>query len=196
MSYASPMSIQIKNMQINKTKIPGCFNINLYKMEDDRGAFVKTFNEDLFKQFGFETNFVEEYYSYSIQRVIRGLHFQIPPMDHTKLVYCAYGELMDAVVDLRIGSPTYRSYEVVELNSKKGNLLYIPPGLAHGFAVLSKEAVVVYNVTSAYSSEYDKGILWNSAGITWPYKEPIVSERDKMFKPLDEFDSPFIFKAD
>ncbi|MGD9058438.1 MAG: dTDP-4-dehydrorhamnose 3,5-epimerase [Desulfobacterales bacterium] len=182
-------------MQISKTKIPGCFKMSLHKMEDNRGVFVKTFHEDYFREFELETNFVEEYYSYSVEGVIRGLHFQIPPTAHTKLVYCAYGEVFDAVVDLRIGSPTYKCFEVVELSSKKGNLLYIPPGLAHGFVVLSKEAVVVYNATSVYSAEHDKGILWNSAGIPWPNKKPIISERDKMFKSLNEFDSPFIFKS-
>ena len=181
-------------MHIRKTSIPGCFIINPYKMDDNRGTFVKTFHRTDFENIGLEANYAEEYYSYSTRKVIRGLHFQIPPMDHTKIVYCPFGEILDAVVDLRKGSPSYKKFEVFNLTSDKGNMIYIPPGLAHGFAVLSREAVVVYNVTSVYSSECDTGILWSSAGIPWPHNNPIISKRDKKFKPLDEFDSPFIFE--
>ena len=183
-------------MRIKKTKIPGCFNIDAFKMEDDRGTFVKTFHKDLFEKYNLDTDYVEEYYSYSVRRVIRGLHFQTPPMEHTKLVYCAYGKVMDAVVDLRVGSPSYGRYQVFELSADKGNLLYIPTGLAHGFAVLSDSAVVVYNVTTVYSAKCDNGILWNSAGIPWPYDNPIMSDRDKMFETFQEFASPFLFEPD
>ncbi len=183
-------------MRIKKTKIPGCFNIDAFKMEDDRGTFVKTFHKDLFEKYNLDTDYVEEYYSYSVRRVIRGLHFQAPPMEHTKLVYCAYGKVMDAVVDLRVGSPSHGRYQVFELSADKGNLLYIPTGLAHGFAVLSHSAVVVYNVTTVYSAKCDNGILWNSAGIPWPYDNPIMSDRDKMFETLEEFASPFLFEPD
>jgi dTDP-4-dehydrorhamnose 3,5-epimerase len=181
-------------MLINKTKIPGCFELTVFKTEDARGSFVKTFHKDLFEQNGLNTGFAEEYYSHSVRGVIRGLHFQTPPMAHTKLVYCAHGTVMDAVVDLRVGSPTYGQHEVVELSADKGNLLYIPKGLSHGFAVLSDGAVVVYNVTTIYSPECDMGILWNSVGIPWLDNNPIMSERDKTFVTFEEFDSPFVFE--
>lgn len=180
-------------MEIVETKLPGCLTIHIHKKEDNRGFFVKTYHKNNFKKFGLETNFVEEYYSYSVQRVVRGLHFQIPPMHHTKLVYCPFGKILDAVVDLRKGSPTYKFHDVIEISSKKGNLLYIPPGLAHGFAVLSNAAVVVYNVTTVYSPECDMGILWNSADIPWPHSSPVISERDKTLTPLKDFDSPFTY---
>jgi dTDP-4-dehydrorhamnose 3,5-epimerase len=180
-------------MKIDETRIPGCFIINPYKIADSRGTFVKTFNAATFHQLGLETNFVEAYYSYSTKNVIRGLHFQVPPMEHTKLVYCPCGEILDAVVDLRRGSPSYNSFEVFKLTSSIGNMVYIPPGLAHGFAVLSDDAVVVYNVTTVYASECDTGILWSSAGIPWPHIDPVISERDRRFDTLEEFDSPFVF---
>lgn len=181
-------------MQIRKTKIPGCYELEVFKEKDSRGSFVKTFHAELFQQSGLETCFAEQYYSHSVGGVIRGLHFQAPPMDHTKLVYCVQGKVMDAVVDLRKGSPTYGEYEVFQLSAENGNIIYIPSGLAHGFAVLGELAIVVYNVTTVYTSKYDAGILWNSVGIPWPFDNPIISERDKGLVPFSQFESPFVYE--
>jgi len=182
-------------MEIVRTSIPGCLQLLLPVHEDERGLFVKTYQEEGFRNHGLVTEFAEEYYTVSRQHVLRGLHFQLPPQDHIKLVHCAEGMVLDAVLDLRIGSPTYGHHALVELTSKKANLLYIPRGVAHGFLAMSEHAVMLYKVTTSYSPQHDTGIHWNSAGIPWPVKEPIVSSRDKGFAHLRDFRSPFTFSA-
>lgn len=180
-------------MLIQNTKIPGCFEILPAILKDERGFFVKTFHRDVFAEHGLTTQFAEEYYTGSHRGVLRGLHFQVPPMDHVKLVTCVAGTVLDAVVDLRIGSPWYGKHAVFELSSDKANMIYLPAGLAHGFYVLSASAVLMYKVTSVYSPAHDSGILWNSAGIPWPGTDPLISKRDGGFVRLDDFKSPFLF---
>jgi dTDP-4-dehydrorhamnose 3,5-epimerase len=133
----------------------------------------------------------EEYYSISHKGVLRGLHFQLPPAEHEKIVYCPFGRVLDAVVDLRKNSATYGEYALIELSGEKGNMLYIPKGMAHGFYTCSDQAIMMYKVTSMYSPEEDSGILWNSAGIPWPNENPILSNRDKNLKPFKFFMTPF-----
>lgn len=183
-------------MQVNirKTKIPGCFEILTKIIKDERGFFIKTFHQDVFVDNGLETHFAEEYYSYSHKGVLRGLHFQLPPFDHVKLVYCISGKVLDVVVDLRIGSPTYGDFEIFELSQERANMIYIPKGLAHGFYVLSDSSIMMYKVSTIYSPEHDTGILWNSIDIPWPDENPIISERDSKFVSFAEFKSPFIFE--
>ena len=180
-------------MKIKNTPLPGCFQILPDVISDSRGRFIKTFHTKLFYQYGLRTDFVEEYYTTSYAGVLRGLHFQIPPHEHAKLVYCVFGEVLDAIVDLRIDSPTYRQHAVVNLNAEEANMIYIDSGVAHGFYVQSNFAILVYNVTSIYSPEHDAGILWSSADIPWPDTNPIISPRDKAFVPLTHFKSPFRF---
>jgi len=181
---------------VKEALIPGCYELQPNAFKDERGHFVKTFHENVFKESGLETHFVEEYYSFSHKRVLRGLHFQLPLMDHVKLVYCVYGRVLDAVVDLRVGSPTYGNFETFELSAEQGNMIYIPKGLAHGFYVMSEVAIMMYKVTTVYSVEHDKGILWRSANIPWPDECPIISKRDSEFVALDNFQSPFIYKGE
>ncbi|RJX16993.1 MAG: dTDP-4-dehydrorhamnose 3,5-epimerase [Desulforudis sp.] len=173
--------------------IPGCFEIQPTVLEDQRGLFVKTFHEQIFAQYGLETHFAEEYYSKSYQGVLRGLHFQVPPHDHAKLVYCLVGQVKDVVVDLRLGSPTYGKFASFILSAEKASMVYIPRGLAHGFYTLSDSATMVYKVTSVYSPPHDTGIRWDSVGIDWPSDNPIISERDRQFETFAAFNSPFRF---
>ncbi|MFI5251622.1 MAG: dTDP-4-dehydrorhamnose 3,5-epimerase [Bacteroidota bacterium] len=181
-------------MQINKTTIPDCYEIIPKIFNDERGIFVKTFRTDIFEIANIGMHFVEEYYSISHKRVLRGLHFQTPPKACDKMVYCVSGEVLDVVVDLRIGSPVYGKYETIELNSRKANILHIPAGLAHGFYVLSEKAILIYKTTSLYSPEHDSGIRWNSINFSWPDTNPIISKRDGEFVGLQDFKSPFVFK--
>ncbi|MFJ8259456.1 dTDP-4-dehydrorhamnose 3,5-epimerase [Peribacillus asahii] len=181
-------------MHINETKIMGCYEITPNIITDKRGAFIKTFHHEIFKENHLETNFVEQYYSISQQGVLRGLHFQVPPKHHVKLVYCPVGQVVDAVVDLRIDSPTYGQFELFDLNDEKKNMIYIPPGLAHGFCVLSKNAVVAYNVSTVHSPAHDGGIRWNSAGISWPNLPLIVSQKDSELPAFLDFSSPFRYE--
>ena len=179
---------------IRETTIPSCFHITPLAVKDKRGFFVKIFQQEYFSRKGLETSFQEEYYTISKKRVLRGLHFQIPPYDHTKIVHCLSGKVIDVVVDLRIGSPTYGKYAMFTLNAKKGDMIYVPKGLAHGFYVLSKQAIMLYKVTTAYSPEHDKGILWDSVNIPWPDSHPIISSRDSKLVPFSEFKSHFSYK--
>lgn len=182
-----------KIMEMIQTQIPGCFEICPPVFKDERGTFIKTFHAEQFAAAGLETRFLEEYHTFSYQNVLRGLHFQRPPMALTKLVYCVWGEVVDAVVDLRKGSPAYGRFETFQLNAAKGNLVYIPPGVAHGFFVLSKSAVMVYKVSQVYSPEHDTGIRWNSVDIPWPASNPVISDRDAGLPLFAEFKNPFTF---
>lgn len=182
-------------MQIAPTPIPGCLELLPDIRRDKRGSFVKTFHQDDFRANGLATDFAEEYYSISHNGVLRGLHFQLPPADHVKLVYCVAGAVFDAVLDLRVGSPTYGRHAALELSAEKGNSLYISKGLAHGFYTKSDVAIMIYKVTSTYAPEHDTGVLWSSAGIEWPGDAPILSPRDRRFPKAADFRSPFRFEG-
>ena len=170
-----------------ETVISGCFELQPKVFKDDRGRLVKTFHEDTFLSIGLETNFTEEYYSISKKHVLRGLHFQTPPHDHVKCVTCLSGKILDVVVDLRKNSPTFKQHFNIELDAEKGNMLYIPKGLAHGFYVLSENAIFLNRTTTVYHPENDASIHWNSCGIKWPNSNPTVSEKDMTSVTLDKF---------
>ncbi len=176
--------------------IPGCYELQPRILVDTRGAFVKTFHAGWFSELGLTTYWAEQYYSISHQGVLRGLHFQIPPHAHAKLVYCTSGEVFDVALDLRLGSPAYGRHAVINLSADQGNMLYLPAGLAHGFYTLSTRAVLVYNVETIYALEQDCGIRWDTADIAWPNKQPCISDRDQGFTSLANFKSPFIYQAE
>ena len=178
--------------EINFNKIPGCFELLPTVQTDLRGRFVKVFQEDFFAQNNIETNFSEEYYSVSRKGVIRGMHFQIPPQAHVKLVYCISGTVQDVILDLRKESKTYGQHEIIKIDARKANCVYIPKGLAHGFCAMTENAVMIYKVSTVYSPAHDTGILWNSFGMEWPIRNPILSPRDLNFPPLSAFETPFI----
>jgi dTDP-4-dehydrorhamnose 3,5-epimerase len=182
-------------MRLIKSPIPGCYEIHPVIFNDERGSFVKTFHADFFSSHGLVSHFVEEYYSHSLQGVLRGLHFQLPPREHEKVVYCVSGEVFDVVVDLRRGSPSYGMFETFILNADKANMVYIPAGLAHGFYALTR-ATMMYKVSSLYSPAHDTGILWNSLTIPWPDRNPIISKRDSRFPAFRDFDNPFRYKTE
>ncbi len=177
------------------TKLPGTFELRPRKMVDHRGAFIKVFQSSLFEQDGLESGFVEQYYSVSEANVLRGMHFQTPPSDHAKLVYCTHGTAMDVLLDLRRGSPTYGQFDIVELSGAKSNAMYVPRGVAHGFYVVQAPVIMLYNVTSEYDPGHDAGIAWNSFGAPWPSTNPVVSDRDARFPALRDFESPFRFQG-
>ena len=178
-------------MRIYETSIQGCFEIYPLDLRDYRGRFVKPFHQEAFSELGLELDIKEEYYSVSKKHVLRGLHFQLPPKATIKVVTCLSGIIYDAVVDLRVDSSTYLKHFAVELSEEKGNLLYIPKGLAHGFCTLSDEATVLYMCSEVYSQDHDTGLKWSSAGISWPVRNPVVSEKDEGLDELKQFNSPF-----
>lgn len=180
-------------MEFREQAIPGLFEVRPQIRRDPRGSFVKTLHKDLYEQAGLNWCFAEEYYSTSVQGVLRGLHFQVPPHDHVKLVYCVEGVVFDAVVDLRKGSPTFGQHALFELSAENATVLYIPRGLAHGFCVTGPRAVLVYKTETIYTPTHDTGIFWGSVGIPWPVSNPLLSDRDQMFPALNEFCSPFSY---
>lgn len=180
--------------RLEKTEIPGCVELLLDAHHDERGTFLKLLHEPSLAERAFETRFLETYCSWSDHGVLRGMHFQRPPRQHAKLVCCLEGEVVDAVVDLRKGSPTFGLSVTRTLSGANPSLLYAPPGLAHGFMVTSERALMLYFVTSVHSPEHDAGILWNSAGVSWPAGRPLLSERDRSFPPLSDFESPFEYE--
>lgn len=174
--------------------IPGCVEVQPPVMDDERGRFVKVFHSDAFAELGLATEFKEEYYSHSKLGVVRGMHFQTPPADHAKLVYCPHGEVFDVVLDLRVGSPTYGEVATFALSAAKGNYVYIPKGLAHGFCTVSDSATLVYKVTTMYAPANDSGVLWSSVPVEWPVTAPIVSTRDAGLTNFADFESPFVYE--
>lgn len=182
-------------IRIETTNIIGCLEIFPEIINDERGFFMKTFHQDIFLQHGLNIYYPEEYYTFSYHGVLRGLHFQLPPLEHFKIVYCTLGKVLDVVVDIRIGSPTYGQFQTFCLSAEKKNIIYISPGLAHGFLVESEQAILLYKVSTMYSPQYDSGMLWNSIDIPWNIIEPIISKRDSQFLPFSQFISPFRFSG-
>jgi dTDP-4-dehydrorhamnose 3,5-epimerase len=183
-------------MNLIATDLPGCFIIAPQLRQDARGSFVKVFQASVFHNASIPTGFTEEYYSTSKQGVLRGMHFQIPPKQHWKLVYCVHGKILDVMLDLRVGSPTYGRSMATQLDGDSGRAAILPPGIAHGFHVASASATVVYKVTSEYAPQHDKGVLWNSFGQLWPDRDPLISERDAAFPAFKDFVSPFRYSSE
>jgi dTDP-4-dehydrorhamnose 3,5-epimerase len=183
-------------IQFIESKLLGCYVVQFPVFEDFRGHFVKTMQRSVFEEHGLEGDFRECFYTTSFQGVLRGMHFQTPPSDHAKLVYCTVGSIYDVTLDLRVGSPTYGQHEVYELSSSASNAVYLPRGIAHGFLVREGPAVMVYHVTSEYDPSRDEGIRWDSFGAVWPVKDPIVSQRDQGFIEFDDFKSSFRFRPE
>lgn len=181
------------NVDRKHSNISGCFELIPKKFQDERGFLVKTYHQDTFGKLKLQTHFEEEFYSVSAEGVLRGMHFQLPPHDHVKIVSCLLGEIMDVVVDVRVGSPTYGAYEVFHLSSDRANMLYIPKGLAHGFYVSKGPALVLYKTSTIHAPNADGGIHWKSLGIPWPNPAPLISDKDDKLPPLHLFASPFSY---
>lgn len=178
-------------MELIPTALEGCFQVRPFFAEDERGTFVKTYHAERFAEAGCPTEWREEYYSSSRKGVVRGMHFQTPPHDHEKLVYCLQGRVLDVVVDLRTKSTTYGRHVAVELDAARGHGLMIPRGMAHGFLALTDDVLMAYKVTTVYAPSNDAGIRWDSFGLDWGIGQPIVSARDRAHPSFADFASPF-----
>ncbi|NFI94759.1 dTDP-4-dehydrorhamnose 3,5-epimerase [Clostridium botulinum] len=190
------------NFNFNKTSIEGVYIIEPNVFGDNRGYFMETYNREHFLEAGLNMTFVQDNESKSTKGVLRGLHFQ-KKHSQGKLVRVTKGEVFDVAVDLRHGSPTYGKYEAVILTEENKKQFYIPEGFAHGFLVLSDEAVFNYKCTDLYAPEYDGGVMWNDKDINikWPLdgiKNIVLSEKDKVHPNLKDLDlknySDFIYK--
>jgi dTDP-4-dehydrorhamnose 3,5-epimerase len=174
-----------------ETPLAGVSLIKPRLFRDARGLFVKTFHAELYRSAGLDFTPAEEFYSVSRAGVVRGMHFQLPPHDHAKLVYCSAGRVLDVVIDLRKTSPTFGQHFATELSSETRAQLFIPSGFAHGFLALENDSTMTYLTSTVHAADADAGIHWRSFGFAWPVSNPIVSDRDEAFPTLADFTSPF-----
>ncbi|MBW4330264.1 dTDP-4-dehydrorhamnose 3,5-epimerase [Stakelama sp. CBK3Z-3] len=182
-------------MEIETTGIPGCYVLQARLLRDRRGSFIKTFHTPRFEELGLRTDWREEYFSASAKGVVRGMHFQLPPVDHAKMVFCLTGEVLDVVVDLRRGSPAFGTALGFTLSAENGRGLYLPTGCAHGFVSKAEDSGMYYKVTSVHAPEQDAGIAWDSIAFDWPVSDPELSDRDRRHPRFADFETPFVFDA-
>ncbi len=182
-------------MEVIKTEIEGVVILEPRLFCDERGYFFESFSQREFAEKVLDTEFVQDNESKSSYGVMRGLHFQRPPFTQGKLVRCVRGAVLDVAVDIRRGSPTYGRHVAVELTEDNHRQLFIPHGFAHGFSVLTTEAVFQYKCDNYYAPQSDGGIsiLDESLGIDWriPVEKALLSEKDTKHPLLADFDSPF-----
>ncbi|TDK39149.1 dTDP-4-dehydrorhamnose 3,5-epimerase [Rhizobium deserti] len=187
-------------MQFEQLAIPEVVLIKPKRLGDARGYFMETYRADMFEREIGSFSFLQDNRSFSAEiGTVRGLHFQLDPKAQGKLVSCAAGALLDVAVDLRTGSPTYGRFVSAKLTSENGFQLWVPAGFAHGFCTLQPDTVISYKVTSYYSQEHDRGLLWNdpALGIEWPVaaEKAILSDKDRKQPTLDHLESAFTYNV-
>jgi dTDP-4-dehydrorhamnose 3,5-epimerase len=185
---------KIMNFEFKKLAIPEVILITPEIFTDGRGFFMETYKKSVFEKAGIKENFIQDNCSRSEKNVLRGLHYQIPPMEQAKIVRCVKGEIFDVAVDIRKNSPRFGEWAGDYLSEKNKNMIFIPAGFAHGYLVLSEEAEIVYKVSKEYSGDHERGILWKdpAIGIEWPLSvEPILSEKDRKLPLLNEAENSF-----
>lgn len=191
------MVTRFRLMKITETELPGLLLINPRIFEDSRGYFYESYNYRNFRENGLDYNFVQDNQSRSPRNVIRGLHYQLTPFAQNKLLRVTEGAVFDVVVDLRKNSPSYGKWWGHEISAENKLQLFIPGGFAHGFAVISEWATVLYKTDEFYNPQYERGINYadKSLGIEWRV-EPgteIVSAKDMNAPVLSEADNNFIY---
>lgn len=184
-------------MKVLQTAIPDVVIIEPDVFGDARGYFFESYSQKKFDELVCPTKFVQDNESKSKYGVIRGLHYQLPPFAQSKLVRCVFGEVLDVAVDIRKNSPTFGKYVAVKLSTDNKRQLFIPKGFAHGYAVLSEEAIFQYKCDEFYHPEAESGIAWNdpTIGIDWklPINEVILSDKDRKHCPLNEITDNKLF---
>ncbi len=182
------MPFKFKRLRLNDV-----IHIELKIFEDKRGFFSETYKYSDFKKAGIKEYFVQDNHTKSTKGVLRGLHYQRKPKAQGKLLKCINGKIFDVSVDIRKGSPTFMKWLGLELSQDNNLMLYIPPGFAHGFVVLSESAEIIYKCTEEYSPKHESGIIWNDPDINidWPINNPILSEKDKQLPLLKDADYDF-----
>lgn len=185
---------------VTRTPLPGVLLVKPQHFIDSRGFFVESYNKKDFQDAGIIDEFVQDNHSKSQKGVLRGLHFQYPHAQG-KLVRVLKGSVFDAVIDIRVGSPSYGLIFTITLDENNPAMLYIPAGFAHGFLALKDDTEIIYKVTDYYYPPGDAGIIWNDPdlNIPWPLneinmREPVLSEKDTKHPKLSEFRSPFTYK--
>ncbi len=174
-------------MRIVQTDLPGVLLVEPDVFRDARGHFLETFHERKYREAGLPHAFVQDNLSRSVRGTLRGLHAQLR-RPQGKLVRAVQGEIFDVAVDIRPGSPTFGKWTGLRLSSGDFRQIFVPPGLAHGFCVLSEFAEVAYKCTTFYDRADEIGLRWNdpAVGIAWPLKDPLLSEKDAALPTLAE----------
>lgn len=169
-------------MKAIPTSLPGVLILEPKVFGDDRGFFLESYNTKVFESLtGCQQPFVQDNHSRSSKNVLRGLHYQLPPKAQGKLVRAVAGEILDVAVDIRRSSPTFGKWEAIRLSAENKRQLWVPPGFAHGFLVLSETAEVIYKVTEYYAPDCDRGIRWDDPelNINWGLNgPPLLSAKD------------------
>ncbi len=182
-------------MEIIKTNIDGLLIIKPNVFGDARGYFFETYSKKKYAEYGIEEDFVQDNISKSLRGTIRGLHYQVGDKAQGKLCHVIKGKVLDVAVDIRFDSPTFGYYFSIELTGEDKTQMWIPPGFAHGFAVLSDEVLFVYKCTNYYSKPDERAILYNDPqlNIDWKVENPIVSEKDLNAKLFKEIQADFVY---
>ena len=185
-------------MKVTKTEIPGLLVIQPDVFSDSRGFFFESYSKKRYDDLGIQGEFVQDNFSRSKKNTVRGLHYQVGEMAQGKLCQVIEGEVLDVAVDVRFNSPTFGKHFSMILNSKLKNQLWIPIGFAHGFSVLSDEAIFSYKCTNYYSKADERAIIFNDPdlNIDWRVEEPIVSDKDLTAAKFKEIEKDFIYKQD
>jgi len=168
-------------MEIIERNLLGVYEIILNPFIDQRGFFMRTYDEKIFNDAGLKFNWVQENHSRTLRKyTIRGLHLQLPPFTETKLIRCIRGKILDVFVDLRKGSPSFGQWSSIELSEEIKKMVLIPRGFAHGFCSLTDNCEIVYKVDNFYSPQHECGLIWNDMylKIIWPSSEVFLSEKD------------------
>lgn len=179
-------------MEIRDTPIEGVFEIYPKIFRDERGYFLETYKQDVFEKHGLLTTWMQDNQSFSEKDIIRGLHFQSGEYAQAKLARVIVGRVLDVCVDLRKGSPTFGHYHAVVLDAHLQNMLYIPKGFAHGFAVWD-DAIFSYKCSNLYHKASEGGVMWNDKqlNIDWGVSQAVLSEKDKTWPTLEEFQKQY-----
>ncbi len=176
-------------MILTETRLNGAFLIDLEPYHDDRGFFSRTFCAKEFEAAGLNGSIAQCNLSYNRkQGTLRGMHYQVPPVSETKVVWCVRGAIYDVIIDLRPDSPTYKSHIGVELSAENRRALYIPERFAHGFQTLSDDTEVLYLMGEFFTPGYDRGIRYDDPmfGIDWRLPISVISDRDRLWQPFDQ----------
>ena len=187
-------------MNAETTAIPDCLILPLFHYTDVRGEFVKVYQTSAQSASDAEndddvTAVAELFWSRSTRGVVRGLHFQVPPHAHQKLVTVISGAALDVVVDLRVGSPTHGEHVTIPLDAAAPVAVQVPIGCAHGFQSTADDTVILYATSTEHAPAADGGIRWDTIGVGWPIPDAVLSPRDTQFPALADFESPFTFGA-
>jgi len=183
------------SFQIKPLSIPEVVLLEARTWPDARGYFREVFKASAFAGLGLPALFAQDNLSHSVRGVLRGLHYQKEPCAQGKFVSVVHGAIYDVAVDIRKGSPTYARWVGAELSAANGRMLYVPPGFAHGFYVLSETASVLYKVTTEWNGALEAGVRWDDAeiGVAWPTTDPILSPRDAALPALKDADNNFVY---